>query len=179
HLIRAICEDGSRYGLNIEYVEEPEPLGTIGSVRLLQDQLPDVFLVANGDIVADINLREMVDFHLAHGGMASVACVKKKFTVNYGVIRVNGGSKIASFAEKPADDLLVNMGVYVLNRRVVEYIPESSPFGVDDLIQNLLQAGEAVHCYVHNGTWFDIGSVQDLGSVQECFEQLRERVLGN
>ncbi|MEW6277581.1 MAG: sugar phosphate nucleotidyltransferase [Candidatus Eremiobacterota bacterium] len=179
HLIRAVCEEGSRSGLTIDYFEEPEPLGTVGCLQLLRAHLPETFLVTNGDIVADVNLREMLDFHKSHGGVATIGCVKKRFSIDYGVIRVNGGNRITSFAEKPAEELLVNMGVYVVDRRVTQYIPAGVSFGMDDLIRALLDAGEEVHAYAHGGYWHDIGSVQDLGSVQESFENLRERVLGN
>ena len=155
------------------------PLGTIGALSLIRDELPEVFIVTNGDVVTDLNLRSMVDFHCRQGAVATIACHRRQVSIEYGVVGLNGGSRVRSFQEKPTEHVIVNMGIYVFRRDILRYIPEGTPFGVDDLIHSLLAAGEAVHSYLHEGQWLDIGSVRELGMAQDLLHACRDRILGD
>lgn len=178
-LIRAMCEDQWKGGLNMTYVQEQEPLGTIGPLALIRERLSETFLVTNGDVIADLNLRKLVEFHQRHGGVATVACHRMEIPVKYGVIGCNGGSRIVEYAEKPRHEVLVNMGMYVFSREILDVVPEHGPFGADDLMHALLARGKEVHSFVHQGQWLDIGSARDLEAAQGIFENHRETILGD
>lgn len=159
----------------VECVEEHAPLGTIGGVALVKDKLRDgAFVVTNGDIVTDLNIREMLSFHRSHGGAATVATYWLKHRNKYGVVeRVRGSTRVKQFIEKPVQESLVNMGVYILNPEVLDLIPENVPFGVDDLLQTILGNEDEIHYWVHRGLWLDIGNVRDLQEAQSIFESKR------
>lgn len=178
-VIRALLSNGLGTGLNIECVEESVPLGTIGSLRLVANQLDNTFLVANGDILTDLNLRDMVAFHNRNNAVATIACHRRMSTVPYGVIKAGRKGEIRSFMEKPIRYDLVSMGVYVFSPTILPLIPEDTPFGADDLIHTILERKLPAFTYVHRGLWMDIGQVQDLQEAQVYYEGNRERLIGD
>jgi mannose-1-phosphate guanylyltransferase len=178
HLIQALCGDGNQWGLDIEYSQEPEPLGTVGALNLLTDQLDSTFLVLNGDLITDLDLHGFRVFHKAHGGKLSVAVTSKVVNVDLGVLDVDG-DRVTSFREKPSMSYTVSMGVYCMEPEILEYIPQGIPFGFDDLMHAMLEQNDPVHVYQHDGMWMDIGRPEDFQAAQEEFETSRGRMLGD
>lgn len=178
-LIQAACADGAQWGIRLKYVNEEKPLGTIGPLSYLREHLTETFLVSNGDVVADINIHDLVDFHHQKGGIATVACYKKRYSVDYGILTMDDSGHVRSFEEKPVEDVMVNMGIYVFEPSILRYIPHGESSGVDKLLHELLRNQEEVHCFVHDGQWLDIGSVKELEEAQEVFRSCRDRILGD
>jgi NDP-sugar pyrophosphorylase family protein len=177
HLIRSLCGDGSQWGLDIHYSQETEPLGTMGPLRLLDDKLTETFLVLNGDLITDLDLREFVGFHKSKGGLVSVAVTEKNVNIDLGVIE-DGDGRISGFREKPTMKFKVSMGMYCMEPGVLDLIPNGVPYGFDDLILNMLAKGLPVYNYVHSGIWMDIGRHEDFLKAQEVFEENGARILG-
>src|ERR1700756_2633056 len=98
-LIKALCGDGSKWGVNILYSEEKEPMGTIGPLALINGQLKETFLVTNGDVVTDLDFRKLVEFHKKKGGVATIATFRKKVKLDLGVLECNEGQCIVNFME--------------------------------------------------------------------------------
>ena len=178
-LIKSLCGDGSRWGINISYCEEPEPLGTIGPLTLIEDKLKETFLVCNGDIITDLDIYKFIEFHKEKGGIATVATTKCKTKISLGVIRCNGDSEIISFTEKPEMEYLVSMGIYLFEPEIFNYISKGSPFGVDDLMKTLLFKNIPVYSYIDGGYWFDIGRQEDFRRAQDEFMKNPEKILGD
>ena len=170
-LIRALLGDGGRYGTRLQYVEEESPLGTIGPLSLLRGNLNHTFLVANGDLVVDLDFQAMVAFHRSHGGLATVACHPRTISIEFGVVECDSQGTMLEFVEKPSKEVLVNMGVYVFEPEILDHVPSGRPFGADDLLQALLRQGQPVRVFRHEGYWTDIGRVEDLARAQERMEQ--------
>ncbi|MDR3567704.1 MAG: sugar phosphate nucleotidyltransferase [Syntrophobacteraceae bacterium] len=177
HLIRSLCKDGSQWGLNICYSEEREPLGTIGPLRMLEDKLTSTFLVLNGDLIADLNLREFEGFHREQGGLVSVAAAEKEIDIDLGVIE-DKDRRIRGFREKPRLRFRVSMGIYCMEPGVIPLIPKGVPFGFDDLILKMLAEDRAVYNYFHTGIWMDIGRHEDFVKAQEVFSENGHKILG-
>jgi len=181
HLIRSVCGDGSQWGLHIDYTSEREPLGTIGPLSLLRDELDETFLVINGDVLSDLSVAAFSSFHARHGGLVTVATTSRMTKLDFGVIEQDEG-RITTFREKPTYSHLVSMGVYCMSPDVLKYIPEGVPFGFDDLVLCLLQRRIPTYAYQHDGFWLDIGRVEDFKRAQElsldeqlpAFELIRE-----
>lgn len=172
HLIKALCGDGSQWDMSIEYSEEPEPLGTIGPLLLLKHELQDTFLVTNGDLVTDMNLREFIQFHKRHGGILTVAVKEKSVKIDLGVLESEDG--IASrFREKPQLQFQASMGIYCMEPKILEYIPVGMPFGFDDLMHTLMSADVPIHVYPHVGRWMDIGREEDFFEAQKMMRMMR------
>lgn len=165
HLIRSVCGDGSQWNLKIRYTQEMEPLGTIGPLSLIRDDLDEPFLVLNGDVLTDLSLSRFVSVHKAHGDLVTIATSARLTKMDFGVIdEVDGAVKV--FREKPSLNHLVSMGIYCMNPGVMKFVPSGIPFGFDDLMLQMLQGGEVVHVFKHEGVWLDIGRVEDFQQAQ-------------
>lgn len=166
HLIKALCRDGAQWDMDIHYTEEPEPLGTIGPLKLLRDELDQTFLVMNGDLITDIDLRAFGEFHRQHGGLLSVATTEKSIRIDLGVIE-SQDNRMIGFAEKPTKKYSVSMGIYCMEPRILDHIPSSIPFGFDNLVHHMLANDLPIYTYQHDGHWMDIGREEDFLRAQE------------
>lgn len=170
HLLKALCGDGSQWDMSIEYSEENEPLGTVGALNLVRDRLDETFLVVNGDLLTDLNLRDFTEYHKAHGGVLTVGVTQKLVQVDLGVIDTQDGV-VCGFREKPEFGYDVSMGVYCMEPEVLDLIPKGVPFGFDDLMYRMLDNKKLVRTYQHKGLWMDVGRVEDFQKAQELIEQ--------
>jgi NDP-mannose synthase len=177
HLLKALCGDGSQWDMRIDYSEEPEPLGTVGALDLVREHLRDTFLVLNGDLVTDLDLRAFVAHHRQHDGGLTVGVTKKPVRVDLGVIDTDG-DMISGFREKPTFTYEVSMGIYCMDPEILDVIPRGVPFGFDDLIHRMLEEERPVHVYRHEGQWMDIGRPEDFARVQEMVEGGELSILG-
>jgi mannose-1-phosphate guanylyltransferase len=166
HLIGAVCGDGSQWDMRIKYTRETFPLGTVGALTLLRDDLDGTFLMLNGDVLTDLDLNAFGVFHRRHGGLLSIAVARRKIRIDFGIIEEQDGNVIG-FREKPSLYHTVSMGIYCMEPEIIDYIPRGVAFGFDDLMFCLLGKNVDVHCYVHEGLWLDIGRVEDFQAAQE------------
>ncbi len=166
NLIRSFCSDGQQWNMKINYTHEPEPLGTIGPLSLLRDQLTEPFLVLNGDVLTDLNLGQFVKDHRSHGHQLTIASIVRQSKVEFGVLDETDG-KVIGFREKPTLATLVSMGIYCMNPEVMTHVPSGVPFGFDDLILQMLDEGVPVHTFRHDGLWLDIGRADDFHKAQD------------
>jgi NDP-mannose synthase len=166
NLIRSFCSDGEQWNMKINYTQEAEPLGTIGPLSLLRDQLTEPFLVLNGDVLTDLNLGQFVKDHRVHGHLLTIASIVRHSKVEFGVLDETNG-EVVGFREKPTLSTLVSMGIYCMNPEVVTHVPSGVPFGFDDLILQMLAEGVPVHAFRHDGLWLDIGRADDFHKAQD------------
>jgi NDP-sugar pyrophosphorylase family protein len=178
HLIRSLCSNGHNFDMNISFSQEPEPLGTVGGLNLLQSELHETFLTVNGDLITDLNLRDFVAFHQAHGGALTVGVTEKNIKVDLGVLDAHEGI-VSNFREKPSMIFKASMGIYCMEPEILELIPKGSPFGFDDLMHEMLQQKQPIHIYEHRGLWWDIGREEDFRYAQSVFtKEYKSIVLG-
>jgi NDP-sugar pyrophosphorylase family protein len=181
HLIRAVFDHRDNEGVEIDYVQEHEALGTAGPLRLVGD-LDDTFIAMNGDVLTNLDYAELVRYHQRHGNMLTIATHDRRIKIDYGVLHVqqlgkNGGTqhRITEFQEKPEIVSTVSMGIYVMEPGILEYVPEGKAFDLPDLVQALLRANQPVGAFKYDGLWFDIGRKEDYErAVQEWFGQANE-----
>ena len=132
-IIRAFFGDGAKWNLQIDYSFESEPLSTIAPLRLIKD-LPEDFLLLNGDVLTDLNFAKLYEEHLRQGRLFTIAGTSRQQRVDYGVLNIDTSANLIGFREKPVLNYLVSMGIYAVNRAVVSAIPSDHKYGVDDLI---------------------------------------------
>ncbi len=166
HLIQSYCGDGRQWDLKIHYTEETEPLGTIGALSLLREQLDETFLVLNGDVVTDLNLNAFTAYHRRHGAPLTIATFQKTSKLEFGVIE-DSGCGLTKFREKPTISQLVSMGVYCMEVEMLSHVPAGVPFGFDDLVFRMLALEIPVRTFLHRGFWLDIGRVEDFQKAQD------------
>lgn len=175
-LIRAFLGDGSRWNMNIRYVIEDKPLGTIGPLRLI-DGLDKPFIVMNGDLLTDINYAELYNYHTQGEQEATVAVIEKKVQVSLGVLDTDSNNRLVGFREKPTHTYSASMGIYVYDPSIVEIVPRDIHYGFDNLMLDMLSQERMVRTYPFNGLWLDIGRHEDYALASEMFDTHRIQFL--
>jgi len=178
NLIKAFFGDGDAWNVRIDYSLETQPLSTIGPLRLIDD-LPDTFLLMNGDVLTDLRFRDLYRDHVASGSVFTIAAASRTHTIDYGVLRTDQANTLVGFEEKPSVHYLVSMGVYVLHRSVLAGVPPERPYGFDDLMHALIARGERVNVKRHDGYWRDLGRPDDYAEAVDEFERQRGQLLRN
>ncbi len=174
-IVRAFCGDGSRWGIQVDYSLETVPLSTIAPLRLISD-LPENFLLMNGDVLTDLPLGELYEEHVSQKRKFTIAASERTNVVDYGVLHVSE-NRLVGFEEKPKLQYLVSMGVYMLNRSVLARVPLGEKYGFDDLMLDMLAKKEDVHVERYAGYWLDIGRVDDYMRAVEEFDERRNQLL--
>ncbi len=175
-LLMAFFNNGERLGLKIDYSLEEKPLGTAGPLALIQG-LNDTFIVMNGDVLTDLDYKDLIQYHKQQGGIATIATYKRTVKIDFGVIEVNKDNFLTGYVEKPTFDYRVSMGIYVFEPEVVKYIPKNQYLDFPDLVLMLLKDNKKVATYSFNGYWLDIGRHDDYERAIEEFEKNREMFL--
>ena len=171
-LIMAFFNNGSKYGLKIEYSKEEKKLGTAGGLGLLKNKLVDDFLVMNGDVLTGLDFSEFLEFHKKTGSIATIALNRRHVDIDFGVVELDENRALIGYIEKPKIDYLVSMGVYAFNERILEFIPSHEYLDIPDLMKRLLSEGEKVNGFIHDGYWLDIGRPDDYIKANEDIQKI-------
>ena len=161
--IRNHFGDGSEYGVSLSYSVEDSPLGTAGSVKLVEDQLEDPFIVISGDALTDIDLTAAVRFHRQRKAVATIVLKPVPNPLEYGVVVTDEEKRVQRFLEKPSwgevfSDL-ANTGIYVLDPAVFGYFEKDTVVDwAADVFPRLLEDGRPVYGWVADGYWEDVGT---------------------
>ncbi|MCL4503286.1 MAG: sugar phosphate nucleotidyltransferase [Deltaproteobacteria bacterium] len=174
-LIKAYFQDGSRFGVKIDYSFETEPLGTAGPLALI-DRLDDTFMVMNADVLTNINYQEFVKHHRDQKGLTTIATFEKQTKIDLGVIVKNGDGRVKDYIEKPSYSHLVSMGIYIFEPKVLDLIQKRVYLDFPDLVRLLLRGDKPVHYYHFSGYWLDIGRHDDYAKAAEDFEILKKEM---
>ena len=171
-IIKAFIGSGKKIGLKIKYSQEEDPLGTVAPIKLVKD-LPDNFLVMNGDLLTDLDFNELYNLHVSRNSLLTIASYIRKQRIDFGVLDVNqGNGLLMNFTEKPEYTYNVSMGIYAMNRAVLEMIPYNKSFGFDDLLLMMIKNKQPVDVYSYAGYWLDIGRPDDYDKANEDIRKL-------
>jgi NDP-sugar pyrophosphorylase family protein len=176
-IIEAFFGNGSKWGVRIDYSLEDKPLGTMGPLKLIRD-LPEDFLVMNGDVLTDLNYSAFFDYHTERKGVFTISSRQREHQIDYGVLEADGSAQLRGFQEKPVVNYEVSMGIYALNRRVLDWIPDGKAYGFDHLMHDMIKRKAVVNVRRHEGLWLDIGRPEDYASALDVFEGSRNLILG-
>ena len=159
--------DGSDMGVRIIYSDEDTPLGTGGAIKRLEDRLDPVFLAANGDTLTSVDIAAQIREHFESGAAVTDSLSEVDDPSQAGVVRIDGDGRILEFQDKPkreeACSNLVNSGVYVVDKKVLGYIPKDTLYDFSkDLFPLLIEKGERLQGHMAKGVWVDIGRPHDL-----------------
>jgi dTDP-glucose pyrophosphorylase len=161
HIVEEYFGDGSRYGCTIEYLRESMPLGTGGSLSLLPSPPEHPVVVLNGDLVTQVDLGRMLAFHNESGYAATLGVRAYSVEIPYGVAEVCGSTLVA-LNEKPAMQMLVNAGTYVLSPEMLSLVPQDQEFPITELFRVALSSGMPVGAFVVEEEWHDVGRPEHL-----------------
>ena len=161
-IIESHFGNGEGFGCRIEYLREnPEqPLGTGGSLALLPEQPTEPVFVCNGDLVTQVDLGSMFDFHAEGGHAATIGVRSYSHEVPFGCLEVTDG-RVSSIVEKPTLTQLINAGMYVLSPQVIARVPQKF-FPITDLFDEALRLGDSVGAFEIVDDWIDVGQREQL-----------------
>ncbi|MDP3561080.1 MAG: sugar phosphate nucleotidyltransferase [Legionellaceae bacterium] len=168
HLIMSFFGDGSRFGIKLDYSLEKTELGTIGPLTLIKD-LPENFLVMNGDILCNLDYRVFFETHVKNQNLVTVSAFTRQVKIDFGVLQYDHAGCLNAFEEKPAYDFDVSMGIYCMNRLVIKNLQPNLPYGFDDLMIDGLKTGQQTNIVPFSGYWLDIGRPDDYQYADDNF----------
>lgn len=160
-IIEKYFEDGKKFGCEIKYLREEKPLGTGGALSLF-DELPQFpFIVMNGDLITQVNVGKLLDFHSKEGAEATIVVRSYKVEIPFGVI-INDNSRLVNIQEKPSSHHLINSGIYVFNPSVISYIPKNEEYPITSLFDVLIEQKKPVSVFMLDEEWIDVGRHENL-----------------
>jgi mannose-1-phosphate guanylyltransferase / phosphomannomutase len=163
--IRTYFGDGSELGVRMVYATEETPLGTAGSVLNAREELDEPFLVISGDVLTDIDLSAVVDFHRQKGALATLALCSVENPLEFGIVIADEHGAIERFLEKPTWGQVfsdtINTGIYVLEPEIFDFIPEGRAVDFSsEVFPSVLAADRPIYGYVAQGYWEDVGTTE-------------------
>lgn len=160
-VIEDYFKDGSKFGATIEYLHEDEPLGSGGAISLLPEIPEHPFIVMNGDLIADVNCADMIEFHAKNDFYATMGVYSYLHQVPFGCVEIKN-NRLAGLEEKPVLLKMVNAGIYVLSPQAVSAIPKNICFPITTLFEDALKNNLVCGTFSVEQEWLDIGSPQQL-----------------
>jgi mannose-1-phosphate guanylyltransferase len=159
--------NGRQFGLDMRFAFEDHPAGTAGAVKLLEKELGGTIVVVSGDVLADVDIRSLVAMHRRKGALATMALTTVDRPEEFGIVGLDDDGRIIRFKEKPKTEEvfsnLINAGIYVLDRKALQYIPEGERYDFSkQLFPKLLERSEPLYGMPLSGLWKDIGRPRDL-----------------
>lgn len=171
-VIQDYFKDGSDKGVNIKYVHEDKPLGTLGSVKMVEELQHDYVLVMNSDLLTDIDFNGFFNAFIRSGADMAVATTMYQVDVPYGVMEVGNGNFVNALKEKPRYTYYSNAGIYLIKKELLSLVPHNEFYNVTDLMQSLIDDGKKLVSFPILGYWLDIGRHDDFEKAQKDIHSL-------
>ena len=171
HIIQDYFGDGSKFGVSIEYVLEDQRMGTAGALSLLKEKPSEPFFVMNGDLLTNVNFEHLLKFHQSNSSMATMCVREYDFQVAYGVVNVEDG-KILSIKEKPVQKFFVSAGIYMLDPKNIDLIPENEFYDMPTLFEKLIEMNENTVSFPLREYWLDIGRIEEYEKANREYHEV-------
>ena len=166
HKIKEYFADGAEKGLNIRYVNENKPLGTIGSITLVPEFEHDIILLMNSDLLTNIDFGDFYREFIKSGADLGVATIPHHIDLPYAILELED-STVISLKEKPRYTYFANAGIYLIKRELLRHVPTDEAYNATDLMDKVLQTSGKIFHYPILGYWLDIGRINDYYKAQE------------
>ena len=174
-VIKEYFKDGSHMGINIKYLHEEVPLGTGGAISMLpSDEINEPFIMINGDVVTNVNLEKLLDFHTENNSLATVCARQFDQQVPYGVIN-HDKLNITSITEKPINSYLVNAGIYVLDRDILNFVRKKELIDMPDVIEKAINKKYKVSVFPIHEYWLDVGQKNDFSQADIDYRKYKAK----
>ena len=161
-------KDGSKFGVNIEYIHEDKRMGTAGALSLIRDKLNESFFVMNGDLLTNINFERMMEYHLSNKSVATMGVREYDFQVPYGVVNVDG-KDILSIEEKPVHKFFVSAGIYILDIQSLSFVPDDEFYDMPTLFEKVIDEKLKSVSFPIYEYWLDIGRMEEFEKANDEF----------
>jgi len=161
-------KNGEDFGIEIEYLIEDKPLGTAGALKLISAKSKEPLIIMNGDLLTEMNFRELIDFHKKQSAQATMAVSEYEYNIPYGVVEIQN-NKLINFKEKPTYKYLINAGIYVIDPKILNYLKSDEYSEMPDLLEKTKLNNDKVSVYKLQEYWLDIGNKE---SYHEAYKYL-------
>ena len=169
HVIKDYFANGEKFGVNIEYIDEIQPMGTGGALSLIpHEKVADNILIINGDVLTNLDIEMFLAHHLKTDALMTLATTKYEFQVPFGVIK-GAGSSIEALEEKPSLSFLVNSGIYLIKKEVLNFLPQEKIFNMTDIVNALIRDKKNIENFPIYERWMDIGRPSDFELASNYF----------
>lgn len=175
-IIKAFFGNGEKWGIQIDYSLEDKPLSTMAPLNLIED-LPNDFLVMNGDILTDLDFGEFYSSHIKNRSIFTISSYIRKIESEFGVLEVDKSNTLTDFSEKPVMSFEVSMGIYMVSKRAVDFIPKNEFYGFNHLMLDLIKKSQKPKVVRFDGYWLDIGRADDYEQAVREFSVMKKRLL--
>ncbi|KJC36614.1 alcohol dehydrogenase [Bradyrhizobium sp. LTSP885] len=170
-MIRDYFGNGSAWGVEIEYLQENERLGTAGALSLLPERPKQPFFVMNGDLLTTVNFEQMLKYHREHQAFSTVGIREHAVTVPFGVIDFDD-HRLLGIREKPTQKFFVNAGVYLLDPGVLDHLQANETVDMPTLIERTIADGKQSVVFPLREYWIDVGRLDDLQRASDEFQRI-------
>ena len=171
--LEAYFGDGSSKNINIDYLKEQKPLGTIGSVLLVKEFQHDDILVMNSDLLTNIDFADFYKTFKDSGADMAVAATSYHVDVPYAVLETDDNQNVKTLKEKPRYTYFSNAGIYIIKRKLLSMIPANEFYDITDLMEKVIEMDQKLVTYPINGYWLDIGKHADFKKAQEDIKHIK------
>ena len=154
--------------LEIDCVEESQPLGTSGAIKTIEE-LDETFLVINGDVLTDLDLCTLFESHRKQNAILTIATHRQPVRLDFGIVETDADGMVVNYIEKPTLYHDVSMGIYVCEPRVVDWIGHGERLDFPDLVLRLIGDGQKVSTLATNSLWLDLGRHEDFQKANKLF----------
>lgn len=162
NMVKDYFEDGSKWGVNIKYLEEDRPLGTAGALGLLPESALDYpVIVMNGDILTQVDFSSLIKYHTNHAAAATMCVREWEYQIPYGVVKLDG-NQMAGISEKPIEHYFINAGIYVLEKTLISSIKQNQYLDMPSLLDETVKNSHKVTLFPIREYWLDIGHIHDF-----------------
>jgi dTDP-glucose pyrophosphorylase len=165
-IIKDYFDNGSNHNIQIDYIEENEPLGTGGALSLI-DEVNEPFIVTNGDVITDIEYSKLLRYHKKNKAVATMAVKRHEIKNPFGVVNLNSNGSIVGFDEKPSYVSYVNAGVYAFNPEVLDLLNKNEHINTPDIFLRLISQNFKVIAFPVHEQWVDIGTPEVLKAIKK------------
>jgi len=155
--IEKYFEDGSKFGVKIEYAVSKKPLATAGQLKTAQKFIDDTFVCVYGDSIFDFNLKNMISEHKKKKSFVTMGLYEYKTHLKYGVIDTKNNGKVSAWNEKPEIKVKINMGCYVMEPKILNFIPKNKPYGMDNVIKKVISKRKTINSILVKNGFIDVG----------------------
>ena len=171
HIIQDYFGNGSKFGVNIEYILEEQRMGTAGALSLLKEKPTEPFFVMNGDLLTNVNFEQLDSYHTSNHSMGTMCVREYDFQVPYGVVNIQD-SRILSIEEKPTYKFFVSAGIYMLSPAVLDYIPQNQFYDMPTLFEKLISENKNAISFPLREYWLDIGRIEEYKKANEEYNEV-------
>lgn len=170
-MVKEYFGDGSRWGVEINYLEENNRLGTAGALGLLPETPTMPVLVMNADVLTKVNFKHLMEFHDEHKSVATMCVREYEFQVPFGVVQLDS-HRLKNILEKPIHQFFVNAGIYVLNPEAVSMVPKNEYFDMPALFDKLFEKQSETAAFPIREYWLDIGRKADYDRANGDYDEV-------